>query len=334
MLITDYSSLYNNTIKGTFLDAAADRVEKDVGMRLFDVRDSRQRTITKQVVHGQSGVGFVAEGSDLPNATGQDGDDISATQQYYGTNVIVTKHMRTFSLESTDGEGGPEVSAIEDIVNTITDDAFDKIDQSFADVLLFGFSTSYTNVYGRTETAVTPDGLSLFSAAHTQLTESFSNLCVDADGNTNAALSRESVIATRNAALGYTDANGILRPIELDLLIVGPGLVDLADRIIDSEKIQGSANNDKNKTTSLKGVEVLKWNRLAVDGQGTAKGNYWFMANKAKLKNTLKAWFAQKPMILPAKEGETNANWYYPLDYFYTIMRFQPQYLRGSTGAG
>ena len=334
MLTTDYDSLYDNTIKGLFYDVAADRVEKDTGMQIFDVKDSKRQTITKQMIHGQTGVAFVAQGGDLPNSSGEEGDSISATQQYYGSQVVVTKHMRTFMIENSGADGDPDLSAVEELVQSIVDDGFDKIDQSYADVLLFGFSTSYTDVYGRLQTSVTPDGDALFSSSHTQLNESFSNLCVDNAGNTNVALSREAVIATRNAALKYHDANGILRPIELDTLVVGPDLSDLADRIIFSDKIQGKADNDMNKTTPLRGIKVVVWNRLASDGQGTAKGTYWFMISSSKKKYSLKSYFAQKPMLAKAKEGVSNTNWYYPFDFFYTILRFAPQYVRGSTGLG
>jgi len=333
MLTVDYDALYDNTIKGTFLENAKDRVENDVGMKLFDVKDSKRKTITKQMVHGQVGIKFVPQGSDLPNSEGQEGDSISWSQEYYGVQVVVTKHMRVFMMESSD-DGDSDVTEVTELVDTITDEGFDLIDQSYADVLLYGQDSTYTDVYGRLQTATTPDGQPLFSAAHTQLDETFSNLCIDNNGTTNATLSRESVIATRNAALKYKDANGLLRPIVLDELIVGPDLADLADRIINSDKIQGSANNDKNKTTALSGIKLIIWNRLAADSAGTDKGTYWFMANSKKRRHTLKSYFAQKPMIDKAKEGVTNTNWYYPFDFFYVIGRFVPQYMRGSTGKG
>ena len=332
MLLPDYESLYDNTIEGTFLETARDRVAKDVGMKMFNAKDSKKRTISKRMVHGQKGVAFVAESADLPNATGEEGDNISWTQSYYGTNVIVTKHMRTFMMEGSD-DGDADVEEVQDIVQTITDDGFDKIDQSFADRILFGHATSYTDVYGKVQTAVTPDGAALFSASHTALSTTFSNLCVNAAGTENVAFSREAVIATRNKALTYKDANGQLRPIVLDTIYHSQDLTDAVERAIFSEKIAGSANNDMNKTTPLKSMKSIEWARLAVDGQGTAKGTYWFMANAAKLNNALKAYFAQKPMLQKSKEAAGNTNWYYPFDYFYTMGTFAPQYIYGSTGA-
>jgi hypothetical protein len=43
---------------------------------------------------------------------------------------------------------------IEAEIKNLTSDAFDSIDQSMSDVLLNGWSTSYTDVYGATVTAV------------------------------------------------------------------------------------------------------------------------------------------------------------------------------------
>ncbi len=43
---------------------------------------------------------------------------------------------------------------IEAEVKNLTSDAFDSIDQSMADVLLNGWATSYTDVYGDTVTSI------------------------------------------------------------------------------------------------------------------------------------------------------------------------------------
>jgi hypothetical protein len=46
---------------------------------------------------------------------------------------------------------------IEGICRTITEDAFDSVDQSLADKLIHGWITTYTDVYGDTVTSVGPD---------------------------------------------------------------------------------------------------------------------------------------------------------------------------------
>jgi hypothetical protein len=43
---------------------------------------------------------------------------------------------------------------MKDIVKSATDEAFDKIDQSMSDLLLNGWSTSYTDVYSQVVSAV------------------------------------------------------------------------------------------------------------------------------------------------------------------------------------
>jgi len=107
------------------------------------------------------------------------------------------------------------------LAESVTDDAFDKIDQSYSDVLLNGWATSYTDVYGETVTSVGPDGLALFSASHTNgaTATTYSNIIFDGT-NTNPALSRAAIVNERAIGRRVVDVNGIHRPINLDTLVV------------------------------------------------------------------------------------------------------------------
>lgn len=55
--------------------------------------------------------------------------------------IPVTKSMRIFD----------RYGEVQQLVKTITDDSFNKIDQSLADVLTQGWNSSYTDVYGDTQ---------------------------------------------------------------------------------------------------------------------------------------------------------------------------------------
>ena len=213
---TDFAALTDD-LQEIFKEYAADQVSDMTGVStLFDVKDTDRRTYDYQVLHGVSVITRVSQGQDLPRATGEQGDSATWTQARYGGIVSVTKDMRMFDL----------YDEIEGVVRSITDEAFDKVDQSAVDVLLFGWSSSYTDVYGGSQTSTTPDGLTLFSAVHSNgaTATTFSNAIVNEAGTADAAFARECIKQTRSNALKHTDVHGLTRPIRLDCVSVGPDL--------------------------------------------------------------------------------------------------------------
>lgn len=298
----------------------------DVADMLFDTSTYVRKDYIYRVLHGIKGVSLVPEGSDLPRATGLQGDGITFTNSQYGAQVPITKALRLFDLE------GEEMAAI---TRSIVDDGMDKIDQSLADVLLNGHSSSaYTDVYGISVTPVGPDGDPLFTATHSNgaTSATYSNLAVNSAGTTNQALSRDTVVATRVKGLVYKDVNNLTRPVMLDTLIVSPNLEDLAERTLYSTQIPGEANNDIN---ALKGKikKLCVWPRLQTSGQGTDTSNRWYMCDSKAVKKTLKARFAQKPIFAAPTVHDNNMDWQYNYDYFYFKgFGFAP-YIFGSSKA-
>lgn len=319
--VAQFSALTDD-LQEIFSEHAADAVAEMKSNMLFDVRDTERRTYDYRVTHGVSVIKRVVENQDLPRATGSQGDGITWTQARYGGIVSVTKDMRKFDL----------YNEIESVVRSITDEAFDLIDQSAVDVLLYGTSTSYTDVYGETQTSTTPDGLSLFSSAHTNNVTSttFSNLVNDGSNN-NPALSREAIRVTRANALKHTDVHGLTRPVMLDTLYVGPSNEDLAERILFSPQIPGEANNDLN---SLKGKikKLVTWERQDLRSDSTDTSAYFFMCDSRKSGETLKMHFAERPSLDSPEEVYANKNWDYSLDYYNFLGRGWPAYVYGSTG--
>jgi|SRR3990167_3656278 len=290
---------------------------------LFDIQDEVRKTHDEVILHGLSGVEYVPEGSDFPRLNTEQGDTITWTQSQYGAIVPVTYLMRKWDL----------YNQISDIATSSMDDAMDKLDQSFADMLLFGFSASaYTDVWGLSVTPTGPDALSLFTASHTNDTTSatFSNLINDGTNN-NPALTRAAIVNERARALKYTDPQGLTRPIKLDSLIVGPDNEDLAERLLFSTQIPGEANNDVN---ALKGkIKNLKvWERLDLRSDGTDTSAYWFMADSSKVKKTLKAYFTDRPSLQAPELVPENGDWEYILRLVYSRGFSWAPYLRGATG--
>lgn len=322
--VSDFSALT------TYLDEVTNEVrdnkvaEMGAASMLFNFADEQRKTHIDQIVHGVAGIEEVPDGSDFPRLSGEEGDQFTLTQSQYGAIVPVTQLMREWDL----------TDQITEIATSAMDEAMDKLDQSLVDVLLHGFATTaYTDVWGKLVTPSGPDADGLFSATHSNGATStiFSNLINDGTNN-NPALSRAAIVHERARALKYTDPNTLTRPVRLDTLIVGPTNEDLAERLLYSTNIPGEANNDVN---ALKGKikKLAVWERGDLRSDGTDTSAYWFMADSAKVKKTLKAFFTQRPSLMAPNQVFANGDWEYKCRLVYSRGFGWAPYLRGSTGA-
>ena len=319
----DFAQL-TDELQSIYAEHSANAIANAVGLQVFDVMETELKTFEHQILHGVAGIENLPEGADLPRVNGNEGDNISYTQSRYGAIVPITKDMRIFDL----------YAKMEGVVRSVVDDAWDKIDQSLADVLLLGWDTSFIDVYNKTVTSVCPDAAALFASTHDYggaSASTFTNIITDGS-NTNPALSRTAILSQINAGMKYTDANGLLRPFKLDTVLVGPDLADLAFRIVDNDRLHDSSNWDKNKYVSGRIKEVKIWERLAQTGQGTATTAYWFMLATQNVGESLKCLFKQRPSMESPEAVSENKDWEYPIDYYYTIGRGFPPYVRGSKG--
>jgi len=320
--VKDFSALTDD-LQSIFNETAKTKVADMKGNRVFRVYDTQRRTFDHLILHGMSGIKEVTPGQDLPNITTEQGDSATWTQRYFGGIASITKEMRKFDLHNQ----------IEAVVKSLTTDAFDKIDQSLADVLLYGFATTYTDVYGKSVTATGPDAVALFSASHSNNLNSnvFSNIITDA--TVNPVLSRSAIVKARKQGLVHKDPNGMVRPINLDTLVVAPSNEDLAERILNSTLIPGSANNDVN---SLKGKvkNLIVWERLEARSDGTDTSAYWFMFDSSLVGESLNCLFAERPSLDAPDQVYSNKNWDYSLDFFYTLGLGYPAYVFASNATG
>jgi hypothetical protein len=290
---------------------------------LFSAVDESRRTHIEQLLHGVAGIEEVPDGSNFPRLSSDEGDQITYTQSQFGAIVPVTQLMRDWDL----------VNEITEIATSVMDEAMDKLDQSYVDMLLNGFSANaYNDVWGKSITPTGPDSLALFSASHSNgvTAATFSNLINDG-ANNNPALSRAAIVNERSRALKYTDPQGLTRPVRLDTVIVGPDNEDLAERLLFSTQIPGEANNDIN---ALKGKikKLVVWERADLRSDGTDTSAYWFMADSSKVKKTLKSYFTQKPALMAPNQVFDNGDWEYKLRLVYSRGFSWAPYLRGSTG--
>lgn len=317
--VSDFPSLTDD-LQSIFNEVAKTKVAEMKGNKIFNVRDTKRRTFDHLILHGMSGIKEVTPGQDLPNILTEEGDSITWTQRYFGGIASVTKEMRLFDL----------YNQIETIVRSLSVDAFDKIDQSLADALLYGYSTSYTDVYGKSVSAVGPDGVELFTTLHSNNlnTTTFSNVIT-----ANPVLSRAAIVTARKQGLIHKDPNGIIRPVNLDTIIVAPENEDLIERILYSTQMSGTANNDINP---MKGKikNIIIWERLQTRSDGTDTSAYWFMADSSKVGETLNCLFAERPSLDAPDQVYRNKNWEYSLDFFYTLGLGYAPYIFASKSSG
>lgn len=320
ILVEDFPTL-TDELDSIFSETARRKVADSVGLKVFNVFETDKLTYDHLVLHGVEGIKRLTSGQDLPRVSAEEGDSISWTQEYFGAIVSVTKKMRRFDL----------TNQIKGLPKTLADDAFNKVDQSLADVLLNGWSTSYTDVYGDTVASVGPDGLALFSSAHTNglTSATYSNIISDGT-NTNPPLSRQAITYQRAQGWKHTDPNSINRKINYDVVVVGPELYDEAVRICESEYLPGTNNNDKNPLYGK--VKVIMWERLAISSGGTDCDAYWFMYDSTGVNESLQCLFAERPTLDAPDEVYVNKNWDYSCDFFYVIGIGYQAYVAGSKG--
>lgn len=326
----DFNSL-TGELMSIFDEGKKTKVQESVGLRLFDVMDTDLRDYKHQLLHGINGMSRVAEGQDFPLVSTSEGDNITYTQNQYAMRMAVTKRNRMFWRE----ENGSVLNQIKKATETV----FDQIDQSLADVLAYGYQTSYVDVYGETiNNALCPDGDALFSTSHTtknNKTFSFSNI-VTSGGVNNPQLDRQAIIDARILASKFIDSNGVMRNLELNTLIVPPELEDLAEQIIYSTNLPRTtgdtfAANNMNRTRLLGNIKIVTWNRLS-NPKHTNGDSSWFLVNDQSLKEACKVLFSQRPRLYAPEEINENKNWEYTLDCFYTIGRGYPAGVYASNG--
>lgn len=314
-------------IQEIFDEAARNKVDQMVSKEIFDIGDDNTLNYEHVVLHGLGRPQAVAEGADIPVENHDEGDTITYQQKYYANAFAVTKKMRKFD----------QYGKIRGMAKSMADGAFDAVDQSLADMLTNGWSTSYTNIYNESVSAVGPDGLAMFSTAHTNgvatSSDTYRNQIKNSAATENPALSRDAIVTARADAMVHRDPKGLARGIMLDTLVVAPENEDLAERIILSSQIQGSQNNDINP---LKGKvkRILPWSRTSTNGQGTDTSAYYFMFDSNLVEETLKAKFAERPSLDAPDEVYINKNWVYTLDFFYWSGIGYQAYIWGSQGTG
>jgi len=324
ILKADFQSL-TEKLNDWYNEASRDAIADWVGKDYYDVGETDWEVFNTLNLYGLGRPSRVAEGAQFPALNTEEGDTMSLTQIQYADRIGITKRLRKFD----------RYDQISVMTKSLSQGFFDAIDQSHADLLTNGFTgTSYTDVFGGTQSNVASDGVVLFSASHTNNLNAttFSNLIENAAGTANPGIDRDPIVNTVSAGRKYRDPNNLNRPIKLDRLLVSATNHDLAQRIVYSQGVQGTPNVDSNPLRSDVNSLVL-WSRLDEDSSGSDKSDYWFMADSRNVKTTLRSPFAQRPMMFPPEEVNDSKTWEYTADMFYAMGADHPKNIFGSTGA-
>src|SRR3990167_10280036 len=238
----DYATL-TQKLNEWYNEAAVEKVQSWIGQDLFDVSETNWQVYNYLILNGLAKFDRVSEGAQLPVASSVEGDSVSATQRRYGGRISITKDMRMFE----------RYDQMQELVRSAVDFAFDRIDQSQADLLTNGFtSTSFTDIFGTSQANTTPDGVVFFSASHTnnQNATTARNLIRNSAGTANPALSRDAIVTARKDGKTHKDPNSTNRPIDLNTLIVSATNEDLAERAVYSSGVVNTPNVDLNPLKS------------------------------------------------------------------------------------
>lgn len=203
-----------------------------VGRRLFNVRDSYQYQEDTVTVGGIGTMNQKLEGAGLDYVALNEGFRNTFTHLDYGYGMRVTRPMLRDDLYGTmqklGGELGRSARATEETI--------------LANHLNNGFSNSYTG----------PDALELFSSVHLlENGQTFRN-----ELSTAADLSQTSLEQALIDFMNFRDGGNKRLAIEPKTLVVPADLRFTADKLIRSNYVVGSANNDVNPAHGMLDVET------------------------------------------------------------------------------
>ena len=300
-------------IDDIFQESMKDKLDDLVLLKIFDEETNSHRNDTILVEEWLTGVAFIPENSEYPDANPWESDTYTMTKYKYGAKVVITEEMKKYN----------EIWSMKERIRSIVDEGMEMIEQSLADILLHGFSTSaYTDVFGKSTWAVGQKGRALFNSTDGNIIK------VGSTSNPNLCT------ASLNAAyvMGRTHKNslGQYKSVKYDTLLVSPALRAIADQLVNSDKLPWSSDNAVNFNKGR--FKVVESNRLSTRGDGTDTSAYWFVFDSKKVKNQLKVKWAKQPELKAVGEVIFDANEVHRFSFWYSRGFLNFNYIAGSTG--
>ncbi len=315
--VSDFAKLTDD-LQSIFNEEKVIAQDQDV-RKCFGTENMDRRTHEHLVINPQASISEVGDGEEYPETDLTEGDSIIYTARKFGGIIKITEEMREDDL----------YNQIEGLSRGQFKTLYRTVYQDMSDLMKNGYATSYTDVYGKVVSSVGPDGLALFSASHTAggvTGYTYSNIIATATGTagatvTNPALSYEAVEAAINNMLLYVAPDGTVAPIVAKKLVVSPKNKGLADRILHSSLMAGTANNDKN---SISNIELVVVPQLGAS-------DYWFLMGEG-YEETLKLMFRVKPTMVAPEAVYSTGDWKYKVRTRYTLGIGYQAYVHGSKG--
>ena len=175
---------------------------------------------------------------------------------------------------------------------------------------------------------LTPDGLSLFNAAHTLANPLAGNPVTTGRNYGTGTLSGPNIGAARILGRKTPDEHGSPSPFMLRQLIVGPDLEDQAEAIKQTAQVLGSNYNDKNiPGGKIDEIVVMDYLALAPANASTM----WMLRDKKNARN--KMFWRVRPERSLVKE-EASGDWLYRLYFRLSFGHSDWRGVFGSDGTG
>ena len=301
---SSFSQLFDNTDRKVFVMLDKQLKElPDIWRQVFKVQSSERQTEISMNVVGFGDVPEKPEGNP------------------YTTDLMVPGYQRTV----THTEFG---MAFEVTESALEDDRYDQL-KKYA--MWLAFSAGYVlekrgaNLFNNGfSTETTADGVAFFHVAHPLVRGgSFRN-----KPSTDVNLSWD---ALNNAIIDFAtetkhDSGQLAMAVQDLVLYVPPQLEMVADRIVNSTGMPGSADNDRNSIRSRRDIEIIV-NPLLTDP------NAWFLVSKNKEMHGIKA-YERVPITQesPTTDPRTRSR-LYPIRFRYSFYVDTAQNAWGTSGA-
>jgi len=211
-----------------------------------------------------------SEGDDAYKGTLKQGYTKNFSQSEIALQVDVTKQLRMFD----------KYDEIMKRMRQMGRSAERRMELDAASLLSYAWATSYTNLDGETVTTSTPDGLSLINPSHTA--NGSSNTFSNEISSTHKPISVDVLEELEELGNNFIDeADGRSMPANFDSIITGrhAPTVHTVKRILLSDRLQGTADNDKNDFYMYNHIIVPFLDLDADETRNSDKARYCFLAS-------------------------------------------------------
>ena len=315
---TDYriTSEHLQLIDKFFNDEMKKKLDQMVFMKIFGEETNNHLNDTVVMQDWVDGIEYIPENAEYPDIKPGGEHKMTFTKYKYGWKIVITEEMIRLN----------DYTKLPKIVRSATQRAFDKIEQSLADMFPHGFSTaSYVDVWKRTMHAIGDEGRALFNNDDKTI--------ITLNNNQNPELSLAALDAIYVMGTKHRDAQGNHKSISYDTLLVPPALRSKADILVNSDRIPGSNDNAPNPIKGRFKVVVSTWlgGNVNFNGSDVNTDKYWYVFDSSNVKDQLRVIWAWHPQIVHQDVNENTNNHVSRLSFMYSRGFLNMSYVAGST---